>query len=353
MLIRSAKPSDLDALMELSALLPPGMTSMPFDQPTWEKKLELVQDSLNETPHVDRESVYLLVMEEPESGRIVGTAGIVAGVGLTRPFYNYKLTKDMKASEALDIRVISNLLNLVNDFTGETELISLFLMPEYRSRYGGQFLSRCRYVFMSDFPERFSDVVFAEIRGWLNKDQSSPFWEHLGMKFFNLPFDRADFISAVNGSQFISDLMPRFPVYLELLPEAAVEVIGKPHDDAVPARKLLEKEGFQYQGTIDIFDAGPVMQCERENIESIRNTQLVEVEALSDSVLEDNDEEALCIVSNGNLSDYKLTLSAARYDDEHQVTLNKSAAESIGVQVGDRIRILELRSKKVSKEAVS
>lgn len=345
MLIRSAGPQDLDSLLQLSALLPPGMTSMPFDRPTWVKKLELVQESLSETPRTDTESVYLLVMEEPESGKIVGTAGIVAGVGLTRPFYNYKLSKDMKASEALGIRVISNLLNLVNDFTGETELISLFLMPEYRSRFGGQFLSRCRYVFMSDFPERFSDIVFAEIRGWLDEKQSSPFWEHLGQKFFNLPFDKADFISAVNGSQFISDLMPRFPVYLELLPEAAVKVIGRPHDDAVPARKLLEKEGFQYKGTIDIFDAGPVMQCERKNIESIRNIRQVTVNGLSDSQVSEVESEATCIVSNGKLANYRLTLSPVHYQDEKNITISRRAAELLGVTVGERVRILELRSR--------
>lgn len=344
MLIRSAGPQDLESLLQLSALLPPGMTSMPFDRPTWTKKLELVQESLSETPRTDTESVYLLVMEEPESGKIVGTAGIVAGVGLTRPFYNYKLSKDMKASEALGIRVISNLLNLVNDFTGETELISLFLMPEYRSRFGGQFLSRCRYVFMSDFPERFSDIVFAEIRGWLDEKQSSPFWEHLGQKFFNLPFDKADFIIAVNGSQFISDLMPRFPVYLELLPEAAVKVIGRPHDDAVPARKLLEKEGFQYQGTIDIFDAGPVMQCERENIESIRNTRQVTVHGLSESKDSEDGSEATCIVSNGRLANYRLTLSPVQYQDENKVSISRRAAELLGISVGDKVRILELRS---------
>ena len=101
---------------------------------------------------------------------------------------------------------------------------------------------------MSDFPERFSSIVFAEIRGWLDESEKSPFWEHLGRKFFNLPFARADFISAVNGSQFISDLMPRFPVYLELLPEQAVSVLGKPHDEAAPAKRLLKRKALNITG---------------------------------------------------------------------------------------------------------
>lgn len=342
MLIRLARPSDLDALLKLSAMLPPGMTSMPFDKPTWEKKLELVHESTQSAIRTDRESVYLLVLEDPETGSIVGTAGIVAGVGLTHPFYNYKLSKDVKHSEELDIRVTSNLLNLVNDFTGETEMISLFLMPEHRIKYAGQFLSRCRYIFMNDFPERFSETVFAEIRGWLDQSEKSPFWKHLGSKFFNIPFAKADFISAVNGSQFISDLMPHFPVYMELLPAEAVKVVGKPHDDSVPAIKLLEREGFKYRGTIDIFDAGPVFQCERSNIESIRNTKQLKIAELSDAVTP-SEESPICMVSNRLLADYRLILGAVRFTDSGDLVLSTKDAKALQVDVGSEVTLLKIR----------
>ena len=341
MLIRTARPDDLPSLLKLSALLPPGMTSMPFDKNTWEKKLALVAESLEDSGRKDSESVYLLVLEDPEIGQIVGTAGIVAGVGLTRPFYNYKISKESKYSESLDIRVNSNLLNLVNNFTGETELISLFLMPEYRKNNIGQFLSRCRYMFMNDFPDRFSDIVFAEIRGWLNENEQSPFWQNLGEKFFNLPFARADFISAVNGSQFISDLMPRFPVYLELLDQEAVEVIGKSHEDSIAARKLLEREGFSYQGTVDIFDAGPGMEWERSNIASIKNARTAAVSSLVSQ--QSDSEAALCIVSNRQLTDYRLILAKVSRSNGEEVSVLEEDAAALGVSIGAQIQILELR----------
>ena len=341
-LIRTANEGDLPSLLKLSAMLPPGMTSMPFDKNTWKSKIELVEESLARKKRTDSESVYLLVLEDRETQNIVGTAGIVAGVGLTRPFYNYKLSKESKFSEALDIRVTSNLLNLVNDFTGETELISLFLMPDYRKNSVGQFLSRARYLFMSDFPDRFSDIVFAEIRGWLNESEKSPFWEHLGKKFFNLPFARADFISAVNGSQFISDLMPRFPVYLELLPEEVVEVIGKPHEESVPAKRLLEREGFSYQGTVDIFDAGPVMECERSNIESIKNAKALTINNIASEIGED-ESSPKCIVSNRCLEDYRLIMAPIRYEEGEEATISEQDAEILGISVGAQVQTLELR----------
>jgi arginine N-succinyltransferase len=348
MIIRTARPADLDQLLQLSAMLPPGMTSMPFDRPTWEKKLALVEESLQGPPIKDSEAVYLLVMEDSASGKIVGTAGIVVGVGLTHPFYNYKLSKNVKISEELGIRVTSNLLNLVNDFTGETELISLFLMPDYRvnkageKNNAGQFLSRCRYVFMSDFPERFSDIVFAEIRGWLDADKRSPFWTHLGKKFFNLPFAKADFISAVNGSQFISDLMPRFPVYLELLPEEAVKVIGVPHDEAVPAKKLLEREGFNYTGTIDIFDAGPALECRRADIKSLKNSRTLKLGRIQTASL-DPERCPLCILSNRTLLDYRLVLCHASYSEHDELVLAADDARALGVDTGSEVQLLQIR----------
>ena len=342
MIIRTAKPSDLEALLELSAMLPPGMTSMPCDTQTWEKKLQLVSDSISRQPQEEQESVYLLVLEDPANNAIVGTAGIISGVGNTRSFYNYKMSKEVKTSPDINIKRSSNLLNLVNDYTGATELTSLFLMPEYRRNGAGQFLSRCRFVFMNDFPERFDDVVFAEIRGWLDENEESPFWNHLGQKFFKLPFHKADFISSVNGSQFISDLMPRFPVYLELLPQEAIEVIGRAHRDAAAAQHLLEKEGFSYNGAVDIFDAGPIVECDRGEIRSIQNTSTARIKSITDSV-SDNCESPLCIVSNRNLSEYRLITSRIENPIEDEIAISAQDAKMLHVDVGSQIQMLQMR----------
>ncbi len=342
MIIRFATPSDIDQLLAFSALLPPGMTSMPFDRPTWEKKLQLVQDSIARVAKDGEEDVYLLVLEDPTGKKIVGTVGVVAGVGYTQPFYNYRLLKDVKASKELAMKRSSNLLNLMNDYTGGTEMVSLFLLPEYRKNGAGQFLSRCRYVFMSDFPDRFGDIVFAEIRGWLDQHDHSPFWKALGQKFFKLPFHKADFISAVNGTQFISDLMPTFPVYLELLPQDAINVIGKPHDDAAPAKRLLEKEGFRYKGSIDVFDGGPVMECERNDIKSIRQTRQVTVASLLNEVTQPSKKS---IISNGDITHYRMILAEVEpiQQSEDEVRLSVAVAEQLGVAAGSQIQLLELR----------
>ena len=343
MIIRSARLADLPALMELSSSLPGGMTSMPCNQDSWQKKLQLVERSFTARPvpkAVD-EAIYFFILEDPATGAIAGTCGMHTGVGLNKPFYNYKLSRHMSKSEQLGITVNSNTLNLCNDFTGETELVSLFLKPQYRQGKIGQFLSRTRFMFIRDFSEYFAKVVFAEIRGWLDAEGNSPFWDNLGKKFFDMPFLRADFISAVNGYQFISDLMPRFPVYLELLPQEAVDVIGQPNRDSVAAKKILEREGFQYQGLVDIFDAGPVVQCEQNRIVSVNETndfrvaQCLPAEQLSDA--EDS------IISNQKFDDFRAVMGPVKRLEDGQAAICAAAADSLKIQPGERVSALVLR----------
>lgn len=342
MLIRMARPDDLADMLRLSGTLPPGMTSMPRDRAAWERKLALVERTVRGEAPPDAETLYLMVLER--GGAVAGTAAVVAGANLPLPFYNYRITRLVKTSEALGIQTSSTVLNLMNDFTGATELASLFLMPDQRGGHGGQLLSRGRYVLMADFPERFSDTVFAEIRGWLGPDDRSPFWEHLGRKFFNMPFAEADFISAVEGPQFISDLMPRHPVYLELLPEEARAVVGRPHDDAVPAVKLLEREGFRYENIIDVFDGGPVLHCPRGDVASIAAARRQTVESL-DAGAEDG-TLPLCIVSNGVMADYRLAPARVRRLGPGRIALPAAAAAALKVEPGQTVRALELRTGK-------
>lgn len=341
MIIRPANMQDLPALMDLSAALPAGMTSMPCNEESWLKKLQLVEQSFSVDDESSvNEAIFFFVLENPENGEIAGTCGMHTGVGLTRPFYNYKLSKHLSKSEQLGISVRSNTLNLCNDFTGETELVSLFLKEPYRAGKNGQFLSRSRFVFMHDFSSLFSEVVFAEIRGWIDHEGNSPFWDALGNKFFNMPFLKADFISAVNGYQFISDLMPRFPVYLELLPDEAVSVVGQPNRDSAAAKKLLEREGFQYQGLIDIFDAGPVVQCDKNRIKSFSQTQQFSIAGVDERI---EAEATLNIVTNRRLKDFRALVSPVLKNEDNSIVLPPATLDALGVKVGDDVSVLTLR----------
>jgi len=137
--------------------------------------------------------------------------------------------------------------------------------------------------------------------------------------------------------------MPRFPVYLELLPQEAIEVIGRAHRDAAPAQRLLEKEGFNYNGAVDIFDAGPIVECDRSEIRSIQNTRTARIKSIASSV-SDSSESPLCIVSNRNLSEYRLIMSRIENPTEDEITLSASDAKMLNVDIGSEIQMLQMRN---------
>jgi arginine N-succinyltransferase len=342
LVIRAAIESDLDQLLELSTMVGSGMTSMPSDRQSWITKLERSIADFNDPEPKRRGDIYFMVMEDLENNTIVGSGAVYTGIGLEQPFYSYKLATITSTSEKLNLTVHTRVLNLVNDFTGATEIGSLFLLPEYRRDGIGKFLSRSRFLLLADFPKRFDEVVFAEMRGWLDPNDCSPFWDSLGHKFFGLSFQKADFISAVDGFQFISDLMPKYPVYVDLLSGAAQNAIGKPHRDAAGAFRILQKEGFRYTGYVDIFDGGPSVKTQLDQIRTVQDSATATVEKIVDA--SELTDASNYIVSNARLPDYRMTRTAIYRDEAGNVTLSSAAANALQVTTGDKLRtVLEFR----------
>ncbi len=341
MILRLATPSDIDKLLEFSSAIDQGMTSLPNDAATWEKKLAINAASIKTSTSQNQSSdIYLFLLES--NNKVVGTTAIYTGVGLSRPFYSYKLSTHVATSDVLNNTVRTQVLHLVNDFTGATELASLYLLPKYRLPNAGRFLSKSRFLMLHQFPERFNNLIFAELRGWVDKNGRSPFWESLGEKFFKVPFHRADFVSAVTGSQFISDLMPKYPVYLDLLPEAAQKVIGQCNEKTKPAQRLLEQEGFQWKGYIDIFDAGPSMQCDRQHIETLKKTKRCIITHTHTRAINPQDQHY--ILSNGNLHNYKIALSPLTIN-ENTVIMSDTLLRNLNLSIGDTIDLMPMKTK--------
>ena len=97
--------------------------------------------------------------------------------------------------------------------------------------------------------------------------------------------------------------MPRHPVYATLLPAAARAVIGKVHADSQPARAMLEAEGFRYEGYVDIFDAGPTLECFRDNIRAVRQSETFAVKVGEHNPVPDSlTDEVLWLVANRSSS---------------------------------------------------
>ena len=271
LLVRLAHPNDLPALLKLAHTSGGGLTTLPLDESVLARKLERAENTrLNLTQNDD--GLFLFVLENTDSGELVGVSGIETAVGLNQPWYTYSVGVIVHASTELNIYHRFPTLFLTNDHTGCSELCSLYLHPDYRRHQTGALLSKSRFLFMARHRELFAEKTIAELRGVVNESGHSPFWEGLGRHFFDMDFSAADYLSAVTNKQFIAELMPRYPFYTNLLPTAAQDVIGREHQDTTPARKMLEQEGFRYEGYVDIFDAGPTVETYTDQIRAIRKS---------------------------------------------------------------------------------
>ncbi|MEM9728287.1 MAG: arginine N-succinyltransferase [Myxococcota bacterium] len=267
--IRPVRSDDLEGLLQVAASLLGSMTSLPKDDAFLKRKIVDSLRAFDPLLSSAGSDNYLFVLEDRQEGVLAGICGILARIGGFDPFYSYAIEYEAVRHERLDISHEIPVLHLERSHKGPSEVCSLLLRPDYRKRHLGRFLSLSRFVFMAAFGERFESLVIAEIRGVVDDHGRSPFWEAVGRSFFQQDFQTADFWSGLGNKQFIEDLMPKYPIYLPLLPKAAREAIGVPHARAKAAAAILKEEGFYTTNKVDIFDGGPILQAPRRGIRTI------------------------------------------------------------------------------------
>src|SRR6202008_1066906 len=155
-------------------------------------------------------------------------------------------------------------------------------------------------------------------------------------------YSRADYLTGIGRKAFIAELMPRHPVYTQLLPEEARAVIGEVHADSMPARALLESEGFRYEGYVDIFDAGPTLECFRDTIDAVRLSQTLPVTLGEEDPVPDSlTDNVPWLVANRKFEDFRVLVAAApsRVD---RFPLLAYAAAALGIGEGDSVRAVPL-----------
>ena len=234
----------------------------------------------------------------------------------------------------MNIRSEYQVLSLVNDNQGRTEICTLFLEPQYRKNNNGLLLSKARFLFMAQHPNRFAPTVIAEMRGISDEKGQSPFWENVGFHFFHMPFAEADRLTLATNKQFIADLMPRNPIYVKLLSSEAQAAIGKPHQSTVPAMTILLKEGFRYNNYIDIFDAGPTIEAPITEIKTINLSRIMVIKSLSDEV---SSNEYLLATTQ---LDFRATIDYAVFNEqENTCIISKETATLLKVKCGDSLRV--------------
>lgn len=331
--IRRAGPQDVPAILGLRPLAGPGFTSLSASDEAIAARLETSARSFDRSVEQPGAERYVLVLQSLADGEICGMAGVRATVGENPPFFNFRVLRIAQASSVVQRRFDMDVLILVNEFSGASEVGSLFVSPEHRAGGIGRALAQTRYLMTAVEPWRFSDRLVSELRGVVDAEGRSPFWEALGRHFFKMDFSEADRLSAMSDNQFILDLMPKYPIYADLLPEAARQAIGRCHKDGEGAMRLLQWEGFQYADVVDIFDGGPNMIASRDSVRTARESKRLPL--ILDDKIQDG---ARCLIAVADMARFRCVPARAQITSEG-VCVGAATIDALQARAGETVLV--------------
>jgi arginine N-succinyltransferase len=344
-IIRPIVQKDLEGLMKLLEKSGYGLTTLPQDAEVLKRRIRGSERSFHHREEGPGGEDYLFIMEELFTGRIVGVSAIISKIGGFQPYYFYRLEHSHHESKSVNVKNDVTSLHFHAVHNGPAEICSLFLHPEFRNSQNGRFLSLSRFLFIAENRKYFEDQIIAEMRGMVNEKGHSPFWDAVGAKFFKVDFTTADNMYMKN-KRFIEELLPKHPIMANILPEEAQKVIGKVNPETEPAKRILEQEGFKFSGLVGIFEPGPVLIAEVDEIRAIRESTIGEIKEIADKSLKT--EEFIIARTSGP---FRCALGSVAKLKTGGYKISGVTAAALKLRIGDKIRFVSFKPALPEKKA--
>ena len=337
LVLRPVELTDLPQLHQLARDSLVGVTSLPDDSERLREKILDSNDSFNRDVESNGPENYFFVLEDLATERLTGCSEILATAGFAEPFYSLRNRHFTSASRELNIEHGVPALSLCHDLSGHTLLRGFHIDAALVRTPFSELLSRARLLFIAAHAARFSEAVITEIVGYSDEQGQSPFWNALGKHFFDLPYVEAERLCGLQSRTFLAELMPHYPIYVPMLPPAAQECIGRVHPDGQEAFDILEREGFETNSYIDLFDGWPTLFARTSTINSITRSHTARVQQVE--VIE---ARGSYLLSNDSLRDYRAIVAELAFNDGQTVGLSAEMCAALHVTDGSPIRLIAL-----------
>jgi arginine N-succinyltransferase len=333
-LVRHAIQEDAPTLLRLAKTVHSG--NLPRDADALHDRIQLSIDSFAGR-RLDGPATYMFVVVDLENDRVAGTSSLVTGKGTTgHPRLFLRVRRREHYSDDLQAGQVQMTVQLGEDRSGPTELGGLVLSSSYRGGVNrlGSLLSKIRFAYVGMHPERFNRRLIGEIMGDLTADGRTMLWDHLGRRFINLSYMEADAFSRTS-KEFITSLFPKDEIYVSLLPAEARRLIGRVSPAAVPAMRMLERQGFCHSDEVDPFDGGPYVEAERDEIPLVRGTTRRTVDAIGE-VSADAADCLVCVSSKNGFAAMRCPIGQGLGGG---VVLTEAVAGALGVEARDEVGV--------------
>lgn len=286
---------------------------------------------------------YVFVLVDTAKQKIIGTSMIIAQLGRRdAPYIYLDVTEEERYSQTLDKHFKHVILKIGYSYNGPTEIGGLILLPEYRKvpEKLGLIISYVRFLYLKMHRELFRDEVLAELLPPLEPDGTSHLWDALGRNFTDMTYAEADLLSKKN-KEFIKGLFPEGAIYVSLLPKTAQDVIGKVGSQTRGVERMLRRIGFRYAERVDPFDGGPHFTAPTDEIELVQRSTKRTVGRLLGA--KDHPKSRFLVGKDlPEAPHFRAVISHCIVLGETEVALAESAAEHLGLKVGDDVWVLEL-----------
>ncbi|MGV8890272.1 MAG: arginine N-succinyltransferase [Pseudomonas sp.] len=337
LVLRPVELTDLPQLQQLARDSLLGVTSLPDDTECLREKILDSCASFEKDVEGQGPENYFFVLEDLTRERLVGCSEILATAGFSEPFYSLRNRHFTSASRELNIEHGVPALSLCHDLSGHTLLRGFHIDAALVRTPFSELLSRARLLFIAAHSRRFAEAVITEIVGFSSDEGQSPFWDAVGKHFFDLPYAEAERLCGLESRTFLAELMPQYPIYVPMLSQAAQDCIGRIHPDGQEAFDILEREGFETNSYIDLFDGGPTLYARTPGIRSIAQSQ-TGTARLDSSI----DARGSFLVSNDSLKDYRAIVADLDYQTGQPVRLSTEMCAALNVTEGSPIRLIAL-----------
>lgn len=327
---------DLEQIERLAVASPVGITSLPADRERLSVIIEGTEAAMDEDVVFTGDERYFFVLEDVESGKLVGCSSIISAAGFSQPFHTFRNEMFVHASRELGLHNRIHVLSLCHDLTGHSLLTGFYLDPAWRSHDALRLNACGRLLFAASHPQRFADSIAVEISGISDEAGNSPFWDGVGRQFLDIDYTEAERLGSSLGRSVLAELLPGYPLYVPMLPDSAQEVIGQVRPASQQVYDILMDEGFESENYIDIFDGGPVVQAHTAELTTVRCSQVATVQ-----IGKPQPATGTWLMANERIRDFRACLHPLQWTPGTPLVLDPSLAQLLKVADGDTIRLIE------------
>lgn len=265
--IRPAEMADLPRLEQLARCDNQRVHTLPQCRQALARQLERSAASFAARVARPGAEHYTFVLERA-GGEIAGVASLLAQAGTGHSFLAFRHGRIHHAAPGTDVSNEVETLMLCAGLSGHSQLAG-FHAPGFLPREARALLSRSRLLYAALAPQRLADRFFAALPGPADRARRSAFWDAIGRNFFHMDLAEAEaLLAGARNRPAITGLMPHYPVYVALLPDAARRAIAAVDPSARAAHEALSGEGFAPHAYVDVCDGGAVLQATRAALRS-------------------------------------------------------------------------------------